>query len=201
MKRPLSESEESYAEPLPLDIILVINEFVVDVGIVFTGNLLDWHSVNKSLYQRWSDPAYLVKLLTKSGDKSKELFQKTQNGIYHTIHTNHFLYRHIFPMVAILHERIISHIQLSDSSPLENHIYKSYPDESGMFLRPDDLVPVALRKRSTVVLKILSDYMCCKCGWLLEIHEDCVQVGFNSKTMKLICLRPVEKLYAKAVTK
>lgn len=199
MKRLFSETVD--IDPLPLDIILAINEFVVDVGIVFTGNLLDWHSVNKSLYRHWSDPVYLVKLLTKSGEKAIELFQKTQNGIYHTIHTNHFLYRHIFPMVDILHERIISRIQLSDSSPLENHIYKSYPDESGMFLRPDDLVPVALRKRSAMVFKILSDYMCYKCGWLLEIHEDSVQVGFTSKTMNLICLRPVEKLYAKAVTK
>lgn len=202
MKRLKSCKHCPEPDPLPLEIILTINQFVVEVGVVSTENLLSWYSVNKDLYRFWSEPEHFLELMSKSGEKALELFGKTRHGFYHTIYKNHFLYRQIFPMVATLHERIINHIHL-DRNALHNDIdvYKSFPDAKGKFLRYEDLVPVALEKQSARLFQILSSYMCYKFGWLVEIHHRMEQIGFTMKNCELICLRPVEKLYTKDTTK
>lgn len=195
MKRLLSWEHE-----LVSDVVLNINEHIVSMGVVEMIDLLQWHSVNKTLSRLWSDRDYLIQLITKAGEKSLELFEKEKHGFYLDNDRRLFLYRQIFPMVDLLFSEIINHIKVDKLNKTDEYLYRSVRDNDGKVLSLDRLIPVALYRCQADVLKILSEYMQCKCGWEVVIEQDTDQRYLSdfmngASQSPHVYLRPVTKRY------
>lgn len=208
MKRNFSHGEEKEPVALIDDIILNINLHVVESGAITMRDLLHWHTINKTLYALWSRRDYFVELLMKAGEKSLQLFEKEKHGYYLENDRRLFLFSQIFPMVDLLHSEIIDHIKIDKLNKTGEYLYKSVRGPDGKFLNIGRLVPAALAGCQSEVLKILSDYMYCKSGWIIETQQIAESLflqdfmdGTYAEKSPIIYLRPVKKLYTKVTIK
>src|SRR6478752_7406186 len=116
------------AEPvaLPLEMILHINQFVVEGGLITPIQLLTWHSSCKNLQELWNDRAYLETLFLKAGEKTRALFNKEKHGSLMTNYQRLGDLVLMLPMVSTIWDKIISHISINSRFHIPVAVFGEY---------------------------------------------------------------------------